>query len=238
MNTPPPPPMLSVDHLEKRFVSHILDGKEIIGFPSISFKVAAGKALGLSGPSGHGKSSVLKCIYRTYCASSGAIAFNSQLLGPVELTRLGENEVLRLRRSEIGYVTQFLSALPRVPALDVVAEPLVAAGVSRDEARDKARDLLRRLRIDTRLHDAFPSTFSGGEKQRVNLARAVIRPTRLMLLDEPTASLDPRSLRVVLDILSEMKARGTTMVAIFHDLSIMEDLMDDIFFMPPKECVS
>lgn len=238
MNATPQSPMLSVDHLEKRFVSHILDGKEIIGFPSISFNVATGKALGLSGPSGHGKSSVLKCIYRTYSASSGAIAFNSQLLGPVELTRLGENEVLRLRRTEIGYVTQFLSVLPRVPALDVVAEPLVAAGVPRDEARDKARDLLRRLRIDARLHDAFPSTFSGGEKQRVNLARAVIRPTRLMLLDEPTASLDPRSLRVVLDILSEMKARGTTMVAIFHDLSIMEDLMDDIFFMPPKECVS
>lgn len=229
--------MLTVEKLEKRFVSHILDGKEIIGFPPISFKVAEGTALGLMGPSGHGKSSVLKCIYRTYLASSGQISFNSEALGSVELTRLGEYEMLRLRRTEIGYVTQFLSVLPRVPALDVVAEPLVTAGSTWNAARDRARDLLHRLRIDARLHDAFPSTFSGGEKQRINLARAVIRPTRMMLLDEPTASLDPESLQVVLDILSEMKARGTTMIAIFHDRSIMESLMDDIFHMPSKECV-
>lgn len=227
--------MLTVENLEKRFVSHFLNGKEIIGFPRVSFRVQAGQALGLSGPSGHGKSSVLKCIYRTYLASSGSITYDSAACGRVELTALSENEVLKLRRTELGYVTQFLSVLPRVPALDVVAEPLVAAGAPREEAREKARGLLQRLRIDARLHDAYPCTFSGGEKQRVNLARAVIRPSRLLLLDEPTASLDPAALQVVLDLLSEMKAKGTTMVAIFHDRSIMDRLMDDIYGMPEKE---
>ncbi|HSO62149.1 MAG TPA: ATP-binding cassette domain-containing protein [Desulfobacterales bacterium] len=227
--------MLTVENLEKRFVSHFLKGKEIIGFPRVSFHVQAGKALGLSGPSGYGKSSVLKCIYRTYLASSGSITYDSVACGRVDLTALSENAILKLRQSELGYVTQFLSVLPRVPAIDVVAEPMVAAGVPREEARASARALLQRLKIDSRLHDAYPCTFSGGEKQRVNLARAVIRPSRLLLLDEPTASLDPEAMQVVLDLLSEMKAGGTTMVAIFHDRSIMDRLMDDIYGMPKKE---
>ena len=230
--------MLTVENLEKRFVSHFLNGKEIVGFPSVTFRVERGRALGLSGPSGTGKSSVLKCIYRTYRASAGTIAYESAARGRIELTRLPETEILNLRRFEMGYVTQFLSVLPRVPALDVVAEPLVVAGVPRPEARENARRLLQRLRIDARLHDAFPCTFSGGEKQRVNLARAVIRPSRLLLLDEPTASLDSQAMQVVLDLLSEMKARGTTIVAIFHDRSIMDRLMDDIYTMPAKETAS
>jgi len=230
--------MLTVENLEKRFVSHFLNGKEIVGFPSVSFQVERGRALGLSGPSGTGKSSVLKCIYRTYRTSSGTITYDSAACGRVELTRLPENEILNLRRTEMGYVTQFLSVLPRVPARDVVAEPLVVAGVPWPEAREHAHRLLQRLRIDPRLHDAFPCTFSGGEKQRVNLARAVIRPSRLLLLDEPTASLDPEAMQVVLDLLSEMKARGTTLIAIFHDRSILDRLMDDIYTMPAKETAS
>jgi alpha-D-ribose 1-methylphosphonate 5-triphosphate synthase subunit PhnL len=230
--------MLTVAGLEKRFVSHTLNGKEIIGFRRVSFRVKAGAALGLSGPSGYGKSSVLKCIYRTYLASAGRITYDSAARGRVDLTTLSENEILQLRRTELGYVTQFLSVLPRIPAIDVVAEPLVPAGIPRSEAREKARALLQRLRIDPRLHDAYPCTFSGGEKQRVNLARAVIRPPRLLLLDEPTASLDPDAMQVVLDLLSEMKRNGTTMVAIFHDRSIMDRLMDDIYAMPEKEARS
>ena len=227
--------MLTIANLEKRFVSHALNGKEIIGFRRVSFSVSAGTAMGLAGPSGYGKSSVLKCIYRTYRASSGSIAYESEAFGPVCLTDLPENQVLTLRRGEMGYVTQFLSVLPRVPARDVVAEPLVNAGVSRADARKRAGALLERLKIDARLHDAYPATFSGGEKQRVNLARAVIRPPRLLLLDEPTASLDPEAMRVVLELLMEMKHQGTTMIAIFHDRSIMNRLMDAVYAMPAKE---
>ena len=226
--------MLTVDHLEKRFVSHIL-GKDILGFGRVSFRVSAGTALGLAGPSGTGKSSVLKCIYRTYLASAGSITYASEAYGRVDLAQLPENELLALRRSELAYVTQFLAVLPRVSALDVVAEPLASSGVAPGEARSRARALLNRLRIDSALHDAFPCTFSGGEKQRVNLARAVIRPARLMLLDEPTASLDPVSLTVVLDILMEMKAAGTTMIAVFHDRSVMDRLVDDVYRMPAKD---
>jgi alpha-D-ribose 1-methylphosphonate 5-triphosphate synthase subunit PhnL len=227
--------MLSVERLEKRFVSHALAGKEIVGFAPLSFRVPVGCALGLAGPSGTGKSSVLKCIYRTYGASAGRIGYRSEALGPVDLAGLPDNDVLRLRRSEIGYVTQFLSVAPRVSALDVVAEPLFLGGMPREEALDSARGLLCRLGIDPALVDAFPATFSGGEKQRVNLARAVIRPTRLLLLDEPTASLDPRSMARVLDILKEMKARGTTMIAIFHDRTLMDALVDEVICMPEKE---
>jgi alpha-D-ribose 1-methylphosphonate 5-triphosphate synthase subunit PhnL len=227
--------MLTVENLEKRFISHVRNGKAIVGFRPISFCVPGGTALGLSGPSGHGKSSVLKCIYRTYLASSGSIVYDSESLGWVCLTDLPESQVLALRRREMGYVTQFLSVLPRVPVIDVVAEPLVAAGVPRSEARSRAGALLQRLKIDAGLHAAYPATFSGGEKQRVNLARAVIRPPRLLLLDEPTASLDAESMQVVLALLSEMKRKGTTMIAIFHDRSIMDRLMDAVFCMPEKE---
>jgi alpha-D-ribose 1-methylphosphonate 5-triphosphate synthase subunit PhnL len=227
--------MLSVNNLEKKFTAHILDGKQIIGFAPVSFHVAAGRALGLCGPSGYGKSSVLKCIYRTYRASAGTIIYDSSRTGQVDLTSLPDNEMLRLRRGEIGYVTQFLSVLPRVTATDVVAEPLVAAGQSRNQAREHARDLLNRLRIPARLHEAFPCTFSGGEKQRVNLARAVSRPLRLLLLDEPTASLDLAAMKIVLEILCEMKTAGTTMIAVFHNLATMQALVDDIFHMPFKD---
>lgn len=226
--------MLTIDRLEKRFRCHTLD-KDIVGFGRVSFEVAGGTALGLTGPSGTGKSSVLKCIYRTYLASAGSITFASEAFGRVDLARLPEHRLLRLRRTELSYVTQFLSVVPRVSALDVVAEPLTATGVPEGEARARARELLRRLRIDPALHDAYPCTFSGGEKQRVNLARAVIRPARLMLLDEPTASLDPGSLSVVLDILTEMKAAGTTMIAVFHDRSVMDRLVDTVYRMPEKD---
>lgn len=227
--------MLTIENLEKRFTSHILDRKQITGFERISFIVPKGTATGLCGPSGYGKSSVLKCIYRTYLPTAGTITFDSVTFGRVDLATLAENQILTLRRTEIGYVTQFLSVLPRVAARDVVAEPLVNAGLSLDEARLKAGDLLERLRISSRLHDAFPATFSGGEKQRVNLARAVIRPPRMLLLDEPTASLDAETTQVVLELLIDLKSQGTTIIAIFHDSTILDQLVDAVYLMPERE---
>lgn len=227
--------MLTVTNLKKSFVAHTRGGKVIPGFAGVSFHVPAGSALRIAGPSDAGKSSVLKCIYRTYAADAGVIAYDSETWGPVDLARLDDHAVLRLRRREIGYVTQFLQVLPRIPAVDVVAEPLVADGAPREAAREAAAALLERLGIGRALTDAYPATFSGGEKQRVNLARSVIRPVRLLLLDEPTASLDPESMGIVRDVLTEMKRAGTTMIAVFHDRTVMDALMDAVYRMPTKE---
>jgi alpha-D-ribose 1-methylphosphonate 5-triphosphate synthase subunit PhnL len=227
--------MLTVADLHKSFVAHILNGRHIAGFSGVSFRVPAGRALRLAGPSGYGKSSVLKCLYRTYTSDAGSIVYRSSALGLVDLACLDETKMLHLRRTEIGYVTQFLSVLPRVPAVEVVAEPLLGEGMARQDALASARRLLTRLRIDPALHDAFPCTFSGGEKQRVNFARSVIRPPRLLLLDEPTASLDTESMRVVHEILMELKSKGTTMITVFHDRSVLDDVMDDVYRMPDRE---
>ncbi len=227
--------LLQVENLSKEFVCHMQGGKRILGFRGVSFAVREGSALAITGPSGAGKSSVLKCIYRSYLPGAGRIRYRSATAGEVDLARLAESELLRLRGRELGYVAQFLNVLPRVAAVDVVAEPLVAAGEPPEEARRRSRDLLERLGIGRALWEAFPATFSGGEKQRVNLARAVIRPPRLLLLDEPTAALDRGAMGVVLALLREIQRRGTTLIAVFHEGSPLEALMEDRYRMPAKE---
>ena len=222
--------MITVDSLCKEFTLHILDGKRIEACRNVSFNVARGSFLGLSGPSGAGKSTVLKCIYRTYLPTGGAIWYRSAQYGPVDLATQSDRSMIDLRTREIGYVAQFLKVVPRVSALDVVMEPIVARnGVSREEARSRATDLLERLRIPRHLFDAYPATFSGGEQQRINIAHAVSWRPRLLLLDEPTASLDQGSVEVVVDILKELRREGTTMIGIFHDTELMERVTDDIF---------
>lgn len=221
-------PLLTVEHLSKRFELHML-GKTLDGCRDVSFEVRPGELLALAGPSGTGKSTVLKCLYRTYLPTGGVLRFASEALGPVDLAAAPERTVLALRRGEIGYVSQFLRVIPRVPARAVVMEPLLArGGVSRDEARRRAVELLDELRIPHALHDAFPATFSGGEQQRVNIARAVIWAPRLLLLDEPTASLDPASVKAALGVLSRLRARGTTMIGVFHDPQLIHALADRV----------
>ena len=227
--------MLQVEHLSKTFTLHMLAQKRIHGFVDIGFKVKAGRALVLSAPSGMGKSSILKCIYRTYIPSKGAISYQSASMGRVDLATLDEHRIIRLRRSEISYVTQFLKVLPRVTTVDIVAEPLVIQGMSQKEARDMAQRYLVRLKIPARLFDAFPVTFSGGEQQRVNIARAVIGRPRLLLLDEPTASLDDSATSVVLEMLQELKEQGTAMIAVFHDRSVAERIADNFYLLTSKE---
>lgn len=222
--------MLRVENLGKTFVLHVLGGNRIEAFRNVSFQVEAGRFLGISGPSGSGKSSILKCINRTYLATAGTMVYESGG-GPVDLATAAEHRILALRRCEIAYVPQFLKVLPRVAALDVVAEPLCAQGVAGESARRLARSLLRRLHIPDRLHDAYPSLFSGGEQQRINIARAVIRRPRLLLLDEPTAALDKESERRIMSILRELKTQGTAMIGIFHDPAVMASISDRIYHL-------
>lgn len=223
--------MLKLNNLSKSFIAHTLGGKTISGCERVSFDVGPGELLGLAGPSGVGKTSILKCIYRTYLATSGTVTYASEEFGPVDLVQASEHTIVRLRSREIGYVTQFLNVLPRVPAADVVAEPLRWRGVPLDAARKSAVALLDRLHIPSTLFDACPGTFSGGEQQRVNVARAVIARPRLLLLDEPTASLDRSSVGVIVDILRELKKEGCTMIGIFHDRDLMASVADRIYEM-------
>ncbi len=222
--------MITVEKLTKTFTLHILGEKKIEACRDVSFRVPPGGFLGLAGPSGAGKSTVLKCMYRTYLAGSGAIRYQSAAYGMVDLATLPDQAVIDIRHREMGYVSQFLKVIPRVSALDVVMEPILSRnGVTRDVARKRAVSLLERLRIPAHLLDAYPATFSGGEQQRVNIARAVSWKPRLLLLDEPTASLDQDSVGIVLDILKELRQEGTTMIGIFHDATLLQSVTDSVY---------
>ncbi len=219
--------MLEVDNLSKTFRIHILGGKVIEGCSGVSFSVAEGGVLGLSGPSGTGKSTVLKCIYRTYLPTGGDIWYDSIAYGRINLARTADPVVLEIRNKEVGYVSQFFRVIPRVSAIEIVAEPLLTRkGLSEGEAKKSAADILERLNIPANLFDAYPSTFSGGEQQRLNIARAVIWKPRLLLLDEPTASLDKDSIAVVIGLLRELRDQGTSVIGIFHDNGLMTSITD------------
>jgi alpha-D-ribose 1-methylphosphonate 5-triphosphate synthase subunit PhnL len=221
--------VLTVEELSKNFTLHILGEKKIAACRDVCFDVPKGGFLGLAGPSGAGKSTVLKCIYRTYLPSSGSAWYDSAEYGRIDLATLPDRAVIDIRTREMGYVSQFLKVIPRVSALDVVMEPILARnGVSREEARIRAVGLLKRLRIPEHLFDAYPATFSGGEQQRINIAHAVSWKPRLLLLDEPTASLDPGSIEQVLELLRELRQQGTTMIGIFHDRELMESVTDSV----------
>lgn len=207
---------------------------EVHPLRNVSFDIEPGQFLGIAGPSGIGKSTILKCIYRTYAPTSGSISYQSQLFGTIDLAAASERMITHLRQNEIGYVSQFLRVIPRVSATDIIAERLMSIGEGRAEARLAAQRMLERLNIARELWDGFPATFSGGEQQRVNLARAFIVRPRLMILDEPTASLDRRTTDAVIELLLDMKRQGTTMVGVFHDWEVMEKLSDRILELDGK----
>lgn len=222
--------MLEIEGLSKIFQIHMLGGKRIQALTNVSLQVAAGEFLGISGPSGAGKSTLLKCIYRTHLPSGGRIWYASPLWGRIDLAQAVHQVVLEVRQSEIGYVSQLLQVVPRVSALDIVAEPLLRKNsLTLGEARKQAAELLERLQIPANLFEAYPVTFSGGEQQRINLARAVIWKPRLLLLDEPTASLDKDSIATVIDILKDLKEQGTTLVGIFHQNDQMTSILDRVY---------
>lgn len=217
---------LEVHNLTKSFTLHNRGGIHVQGFADISFSLRCGQLLALSGASGAGKSSILKTIYRTYLADGGTIVFHRRDGSSVDLAGCSESRVLDLRRREIGSVTQFLRILPRISALDVVSQPLIEIGTGEEEAKEQARSMLNRLGIRQELFDLSPLTFSGGEQQRVNVARGIIAPKELILLDEPTASLDRKSSDVVLELLADLKKRAIAMIAIFHDQDKIERIAD------------
>ena len=134
-----------------------------------------------------------------------------------ELTHASPHQVIALRRQTLGYVSQFLHVIPRVSTLSIVAEPLVLRGIGAREAEDRARALLSRLMVPQRLWTLPPATFSGGEQQRVNIARGLIAEHPILLLDEPTASLDAENRDVVAELIVEARERGAAIVGIFHD---------------------
>ena len=219
--------MIELSNAQKTFTMHLQGGVELPVVRGVSFHVDAGECVVLAGPSGAGKSSILKMIYGNYRCDAGRIGIHHQG-AVIDLARAEPRQVLGIRRSTIGYVSQFLRAVPRVAALDVVAEPLIAKGVSREEARERAGCLLRRLNIPERLWRLPPSTFSGGEQQRVNIAHGFVSEYPILLLDEPTASLDAANRTVVVELIAEKKRNGVAMVAIVHDDEIRETIADRI----------
>lgn len=223
--------ILRTEDLSKSFLLHE-QGKYIPSASNVSLEVQAGKLTALTGSSGTGKSSLLKCIYRTYLPSKGAIYYHTDEGDWIDLAKATEREILQLRRAEISFVTQFLHCLPRQSTIDVVAKPLFDLGIERDEARNRAKELLNQIKLPERLWEISPITFSGGEKQRVNLARAMILHPRLLLLDEPTASLDSTSTSVVLEMIRSIKKAGTGILAIFHSQKLVKELADFEFILP------
>jgi alpha-D-ribose 1-methylphosphonate 5-triphosphate synthase subunit PhnL len=211
--------MLHAREVGKTFTLHQQGGVRIAALERVSLDVERGECVALSGRSGAGKSTLLRCLYGNYLASAGTIVIrdDSQPSGCLSLADASPQDVLRLRRTTLGYVSQFLRVIPRVSTLELVSEPLVVRGVDDDEARARAGALLERLNVPRRLWPLAPVTFSGGEQQRVNIARALIAPHRLVLLDEPTASLDAENREVVAELLVAERQRGTAIVGVFHD---------------------
>lgn len=217
--------VLRVRNFSKQFIVHE-QGTSIPSAHQVSFDVFERSLTAIAGPTGAGKSSVLKGIYRTYLPSEGEILYRTREGELVDLATADEHRVIQLRRDEIGFVTQFLHFLPRQSTQDVVAQPLVKRGVPLEAAQAQARTMLSRMNLPERLWTLSPATFSGGEKQRVNLARGLVAKPRLLLLDEPTASLDPVTTERVVTLIEELKNEGVAMLAIFHQPELVERLAD------------
>lgn len=225
--------MICVENLSKTFTLHNQGSAVIRVMENANFTVAAGECVALTGNSGAGKSTLMRMIYGNYLAASGRI-----MVGDVDVASAAPREILNLRRNTLGYVSQFLRVVPRVATLDVVAEPLRAVGVDQDTTYARARDLLGRLNIPETLWGLSPTTFSGGEQQRVNIARGFAHTYPALLLDEPTASLDATNRETVLSLIEEAKAGGAAIIGIFHDAPARDRVSDreiDVSAFTPKQ---
>jgi alpha-D-ribose 1-methylphosphonate 5-triphosphate synthase subunit PhnL len=225
-------PSIAVSGLTKTFTLHLQGGARLPVLRDAALSVFPGECVALAGPSGAGKSTFLRALYGNYIPQSGRIEIRHEGAS-VDILSAGPRAVSAIRRRTLGYVSQFLRVIPRVATRDVVAEPLVANGVPRDEAIARADALLARLNISAKLRALPPATFSGGEQQRVNIARGLAWPYPILLLDEPTASLDAANRDVVLALINEAKARGAAIVGIFHDAAVRAAVADRLHEVVP-----
>jgi alpha-D-ribose 1-methylphosphonate 5-triphosphate synthase subunit PhnL len=223
--------MIRIENLSKSFTLHNQGGTVIPVMAGAQLTVNPGECVGLIGQSGAGKSTLMRMVWGNYLAAGGSI-----MVGSTDVATAEPRQIIALRRDTLGYVSQFLRVVPRVPTLDVVAEPLLALGTPVTEARARAATLLARLNIPERLWPLSPTTFSGGEQQRVNIARGFAHAYPALLLDEPTASLDAANREVVLTLIAEAKARGAAILGIFHDegarARVCDRLVDVTGFTP------
>ncbi|NQW02166.1 MAG: phosphonate C-P lyase system protein PhnL [Rhodospirillales bacterium] len=223
-------PLLIVENLHKTFTLHNQGGVVLPVLKGIDLTVNAGECVVLHGPSGAGKSSLLRSLYANYKPQQGQIRIRHDS-DWMDLVAAAPHEILDVRKKTLGYVSQFLRVIPRVSTLDIVSEPLRRLGIAAEQAEDKARALLSRLRIPEAMWSLAPATFSGGEQQRVNIAHGFSVNYPVLLLDEPTASLDAENRQTVVDLIIEAKARGTAIVGIFHDADVRELVADRLFAM-------
>ena len=227
MRTPSPNELLVVEGLDKAFTLHLHGGARLPVVSNVAFTVARGECVVLGGPSGVGKSSILKIVFGNYLAEGGHIwlADGGRFL---DIARATPGEIVDARRRVLGYVSQFLRVIPRVPALEIVAAAARDAGLEARAARARAAGLLARLNVPERLWPLPPATFSGGEQQRVNIARGFAGEHQLLILDEPTASLDAANREAVVGLIAERRARGAGFLAIFHDDDVRGRLADRV----------
>jgi alpha-D-ribose 1-methylphosphonate 5-triphosphate synthase subunit PhnL len=221
-------PLIIVEDLAKTFVLHNAEAATIPVFQDLTLQVAAGECVVLAGESGVGKSTLMRSIFGNYLPTQGAVKVWHDGVY-VDITKASPHEVLEVRRRTLGYVSQFLRVIPRVPTLQLVMEPLLENGVAFDEAKDRASELLSALRLPQAHWDLPPATFSGGEQQRVNIARSFIRKYPVLLLDEPTASLDAENRAIVVRLINEALSEGAAMIGIFHDLDVRDAVASRLF---------
>jgi alpha-D-ribose 1-methylphosphonate 5-triphosphate synthase subunit PhnL len=219
--------MIALDNVGKTFIMHLQGGTRLPAVRHVKFDVSGGECVVLAGRSGAGKSSLIKMIYGNYRCDEGSILIQAPA-ERVDVAKASPRRVIRLRRETLGYVSQFLRVIPRVSALDIVAESAREQGASRDEAITRAEAMLRRLNLPERLWALPPATFSGGEQQRVNIARGFIAKHPILLLDEPTASLDQVNRSAFIELVREKKREGVAMLGIFHDEDVRQLLADRV----------
>ncbi len=223
-------PMLTIEHLSKSFTIYNLN-KHIAALDDVSLSLKEGEFVGITGKSGSGKSTIFKCIYRTYAPQQGSIWYNSKKFGRVNLLEISERQIIYLRKYEIGNVSQFLQVMPRTTARETVKQAILEMGGEEIYAEAETEKILEHFEFNRELWDSYPATFSGGEKLRLNIARAMVKHPRLLLLDEPTASLDHTSKLKVYELIKQLMNQGTTMLGIFHDLDFMENLCNRQYTM-------